>query len=115
MRLLIAMMRHETNTFSPVPTDLQRFALGLGQLPPQGAAAVQAFRHTGTATGAFIDLAEAAGAEFASNYVNWLVGNHRCFSAYRRWCRGVRIFIFFFSPRHSAAHYTVCLFCGTLG
>ncbi len=64
MRLLIAMMMHETNTFSPVPTDLQRFALGLGQLPPQGAAAVQAYRHTGTATGAFIDLAEAAGAEF---------------------------------------------------
>ena len=28
MRLLIAMMMHETNTFSPVPTDLQRFALG---------------------------------------------------------------------------------------
>lgn len=64
MRLLIAMMMHETNTFSPVPTDMQRFALGLGQLPPQGAKAVQAYRHTGTATGAFIDLAEAAGAEF---------------------------------------------------
>lgn len=64
MRLLLAMMMHETNTFSPVPTDLQRFALGLGQLPPQGEAAVQAYRHTGTATGAFIDLAEAAGAEF---------------------------------------------------
>ncbi len=64
MRLLIAMMMHETNTFSPVPTDMQRFALGLGQLPPQGAEAVQAYRHTGTATGAFIDLAEAAGAEF---------------------------------------------------
>jgi len=64
MRLLIAMMMHETNTFSPVPTDLQRFALGLGQLPPQGALAVQAYRNTGTATGAFIDLAEAAGAEF---------------------------------------------------
>ncbi|WP_297725384.1 M81 family metallopeptidase [Limnohabitans sp. Rim8] len=64
MRLLIAMMMHETNTFSPVPTDLQRFALGLGQLPPQGALAVQAYRNTGTATGAFIDLAEAAGADF---------------------------------------------------
>jgi len=64
MRLLIAMMMHETNNFSPVPTDLQRFALGLGQLPPQGASAVQAYRNTGTATGAFIDLAEAAGADF---------------------------------------------------
>jgi len=64
MRLLIAMMMHETNTFSPVPTDLQRFALGLGQLPPQGDSAVQAYRNTGTATGAFIDLAEGAGADF---------------------------------------------------
>ncbi len=64
MRLLIAMMMHETNTFSPVPTDLQRFALGLGQLPPQGAEAIQAYRNTGTATGAFIDLAEDAGADF---------------------------------------------------
>lgn len=64
MRLLIAMMMHETNTFSPVPTDLHRFALGLGQLPPRGQDAVKAFRNTGTATGAFIDLAEAAGAEF---------------------------------------------------
>ena len=58
MRLLIAMMMHETNTFSPVPTDLQRFALGPGE------AAIAAFRGTGTATGAFIDLAEQAGAEF---------------------------------------------------
>lgn len=64
MRLLIAMMMHETNTFSPVPTDLQRFALGPGEVPPVGAAAVAAFRGTGTATGAFIDLAEQAGAEY---------------------------------------------------
>lgn len=64
MRLLIAMMMHETNTFSPVPTDLQRFALGPGEAPPRGDAAIAAFRGTGTATGAFIDLAEQAGAEF---------------------------------------------------
>ena len=64
MRLLIAMMLHETNTFSPVPTDLQRFALSDGEPPPAGAAAVEAFRGTGTATGAFIDLAEEAGAQY---------------------------------------------------
>jgi microcystin degradation protein MlrC len=64
MRLLIAMMMHETNTFSPVPTDLQRFALGPGEVPPRGDAAIAAFRGTGTATGAFIDLAEKAGAEY---------------------------------------------------
>lgn len=64
MRLLIAMMLHETNTFSPVPTDLQRFALSAGEAPPVGQAAVDAFRGTGTATGAFIALAEEAGAQF---------------------------------------------------
>ena len=25
MRLLVALMKHETNTFSPVPTDTKRF------------------------------------------------------------------------------------------
>jgi microcystin degradation protein MlrC len=43
MRLLIAMMMHETNTFSPVPTDLQRFALGQGEAPPRGDAAIAVF------------------------------------------------------------------------
>ena len=64
MRLLLAMMLHETNTFSPVPTDLQRFALSAGEAPPAGPAAVEAFRGTGTATGAFIDLADEASAQF---------------------------------------------------
>jgi len=32
MRLLIAMMKHETNTFSPVPTPLARFGHGPGPL-----------------------------------------------------------------------------------
>ena len=32
MRLLIAMMKHETNTFSPVPTPLARFGNGPGPL-----------------------------------------------------------------------------------
>ncbi len=32
MRLLLAMLKHETNTFSPVPTDLARFeAWGLAR------------------------------------------------------------------------------------
>ena len=61
MRLLIAMMEHETNTFSPVPTPLARF--GKGGEPLRGKAALDACRGTGTATGAYIDLAEEAGAE----------------------------------------------------
>jgi microcystin degradation protein MlrC len=61
MRLLIAMMKHETNTFSPVPTPLGRFGRGRG--PIAGDAAIAAFRGTGTAIGAYLDLAAAAGAE----------------------------------------------------
>ena len=57
MRLLIAMMEHETNTFSPVPTPLARFA------PLYGQAAIDAFRGTGTAIGAYIKLADIARAE----------------------------------------------------
>jgi microcystin degradation protein MlrC len=62
MRLVIAQMKHETNTFSPVPTPLARFAHGT-PAPLEGPAVREAFKGTGTAIGAFIDLAEAAGAE----------------------------------------------------
>jgi microcystin degradation protein MlrC len=61
MRLLIAMMKHETNTFSPVPTPLERFGNGPG--PLYGEKAIRAYRGTGTGLGAYIDLAEREGAE----------------------------------------------------
>src|SRR5215470_17390057 len=57
MRLLIAVMKHETNTFSPVPTPLARFG------PLYGDAAIRAYRGTGTGLGAYLDLAEREGAE----------------------------------------------------
>ena len=63
MKLVIAQMKHETNTFSPVPTPLSRFATG-ADLPPEGEAAVAAYRGTGSVIAAFIDLAEAAGAGY---------------------------------------------------
>ncbi len=63
MKLVIAQMKHETNTYSPVPTPLARFAVG-GEVPPEGAAAVAAYRGTGSAIAAFIELAEEAGAEY---------------------------------------------------
>src|SRR4051812_49000730 len=63
MKLVIAQMKHETNTFSPVPTPLARFARGGGERPYEGEAAREAFKGTGTALGAFIELAERAGAE----------------------------------------------------
>src|SRR5262245_38793826 len=62
MRLVIAQMKHETNTFSPVPTPLERFARAGGR-PLEGRAVRDAFHGTGTAIGAFIELAEKAGAE----------------------------------------------------
>jgi len=61
MRLLIAMMKHETNTFSPVTTPLARFGNGPG--PLYGEAAIRAYRGTGTGLGAYLDLAEREGAE----------------------------------------------------
>src|ERR1700747_967640 len=61
MRLLIAMMKHETNTFSPVPTPLARFGNGPG--PLYGEAAIRAFRGTGTGLGAYLDLGAQEGAE----------------------------------------------------
>ena len=63
MRVLIAMMKHETNTFSPVPTPLARFGHGPG--PLYGEAALNAYRGTGSGLGAYIEIAEREGAEIA--------------------------------------------------
>ncbi len=62
-RFLIAMMKHETNTFSPVPTHLQRFRdWGLYE----GEAVVAAYRGTNHPLAAYIELAEEMGAEIVS-------------------------------------------------
>ena len=62
MKLVIAQMKHETNTFSPVPTPLARFAAGR-LLPAEGRDVYEVFKGTGTAIGAFIELADKADAE----------------------------------------------------
>lgn len=62
MRLLLAMFKHETNTFSPVPTRLERFFKGAPE-PVGGAAALGAYRGTGSGLGGFIEVAERAGAQ----------------------------------------------------
>ena len=62
MKVVIAQMKHETNTYSPVPTPLARFAAGTGT-PPEGDDAYAAYKGTGSAIAAFIDLAAAAGAQ----------------------------------------------------
>lgn len=63
MKLVIAQMKHETNTFSPVPTPLERFGME-GNPPPRGEAAIEAYRGTGAAIAAFFELADAAGAQY---------------------------------------------------
>src|ERR1700761_2094829 len=60
MRLLIAMMKHETNTFSPIATPWQRFVEWGAYLGPE---VVKAYRGTAMPIGSYIDLAERAGAE----------------------------------------------------
>jgi len=64
MRLLLAMFKHETNTFSPVLTPFERF-FRKGGGAVAGEAAIAAYRGTGGALGAYIDVAERLGAQIA--------------------------------------------------
>src|SRR5207253_8796102 len=56
-KIVVAMMMHETNTFSPVPTPLVSFR------PLAGVAAIEEFRDTNTQLGGFLGVAQKAGAE----------------------------------------------------
>lgn len=58
MRILVAMMKHETNTFSPIPTSLDRFFEWGGHL---GDDAYHAYKGTSMPFSAYIDVAEASG------------------------------------------------------
>lgn len=60
MRILVAMIKHETNTFSPVITDLDRFMAWGGYV---GVEAYNAFKGTGMPFAAYIALAEDRGHE----------------------------------------------------
>lgn len=62
MRWLIAQFKHETNTFSPVPTPFERFYRATPADADQ-ASLLAAYRGTGLAIGGFIDVAERVGAE----------------------------------------------------
>lgn len=59
-RYLIALIKHETNTFSPIPTPLSAFGHGHG--PSFGEAAKEAFRGSATPFAAYLDIAEREGA-----------------------------------------------------
>jgi microcystin degradation protein MlrC len=55
MKFIAAMIKHETNSFSPVPTHLTSFGHGKG--PVHGEEARTAYQNTNTPLGAFIDIA----------------------------------------------------------
>ena len=68
MKIVIAQMQHETNTFSPVPTPWEAFG---NDGPFLGQAAYDAMKGTRLPMAAFIDLAEAAGAQIVTPVAAW--------------------------------------------
>ncbi|MCP3856426.1 MAG: M81 family metallopeptidase [Actinomycetia bacterium] len=64
-RAVVAMMEHETNTFSPVPTPLTRFGRH-SEGVPRGEEVVEQYGGTGTGIGAFIEVAQSAGMELVT-------------------------------------------------
>jgi microcystin degradation protein MlrC len=58
--IVLARMSHETNTFSPVVTDLPRFS-GRAQVPPEGADALRLGRGSMSCLSGFIEVCERAG------------------------------------------------------
>ena len=63
-RYVVALIKHETNTFSPVTTPLAAFGHGNG--PAFGAAARARFAGTNTPMGAYLDIGEREGAEIVT-------------------------------------------------
>jgi microcystin degradation protein MlrC len=62
MRLLLATLSHETNTFSPVPTKLERFCRN-GTTLLTGQTAIDFYRGTGTCMGGYLAVADELNAE----------------------------------------------------
>ena len=62
MRLLLATFSHETNTFSPVPTKIERFCRD-GTTLLSGQAAMEFYRGTGTCMGGYLAVADEIGAD----------------------------------------------------
>lgn len=62
MRLLLATLSHETNTFSPVPTKLERFCRN-GTTLLTGQTAIDFYRGTGTCMGGYLAVADELKAE----------------------------------------------------
>jgi len=64
MRIAMGVMRHETNTFSPLPTPLAKFSAGAdGDEPMHGQQAIDAYAGTNSPMAAYLDIAREANAE----------------------------------------------------
>jgi microcystin degradation protein MlrC len=64
MKVVVALVRHETNTFSPLPTELASFCRGTGKNgPAYGDEARNSCANTNSAAAAYLDLADKLGAE----------------------------------------------------
>lgn len=63
MKVIIALVRHETNTFSPITTPLSSFNRGTGDGPAYGKNAMRACEDTNSAAAAYLDLAKHLGAQ----------------------------------------------------
>jgi len=60
-RFVVALVKHETNTFSPIATPLSSF--GHGEGPAFGDAARQRFEGTNTPMAAYLDIARRENAD----------------------------------------------------
>ena len=67
MRVVVAMMSHETNTFSPVPPPLSSFGPGG---PAFGQGVIDAYGGTNTCLAAFLDIFKEAGGDILDGVIS---------------------------------------------
>ena len=64
MKCVVAMMQHETNTFSPLATELKSFASGVGLVePPSGQKAIEIYGSADFAFAGMLEVARQNGAD----------------------------------------------------
>ena len=87
MKILLAGIFHETNTFSPIPCSVADFTLGFtldgsGSVEHQhGQRVIDPMRSTNTALAAFIDACEGAGAEIVLPFYGTAIPSGPCDAA----------------------------------
>jgi microcystin degradation protein MlrC len=84
-RYVIALIKHETNTFSPLPTTLSSFGHGNG--PASGAEARAQFENTNTPIAAYLDIARRENADVVIPVAaeSWPSGRASARRS-KRWC-----------------------------